>query len=75
VEPESENLKEAKSRLGRRSQIGGGLAVFLGVLLFLATPPAPPGAPVDIHKMAMLFIAVGIFGIAVGTFARWYFLD
>jgi len=75
VDPETENLKPAKSRLGRRSQVGGGLAVFLGVLMLVATPPAPPGAPVDIHQMAMLFIAIGVLGVAAGTLARWYYLD
>jgi hypothetical protein len=75
VDPESESLKLAKSRLGRRPQIGGGLAVFLGVLLLVATPPAPPGAPVDVHQMAIISIVVGVFLIAVGTLARWYYLD
>jgi hypothetical protein len=75
MDPESESLKLAKSRLGRRTQIGGGLGIFLGMLLLVATPPAPPGAPMDIHQMAMVFIVVGVFLAAVGTFARWYYLD
>jgi hypothetical protein len=61
--------------LGRRSQVGGALAAFVGVLLLLAAPAAPPGAPIDVHKMAMVFIAIGSFAAAVGTFARWYYLD
>ena len=61
--------------LGRRSQVGGALAAFIGVLLLLATPAAPPGAPIDVHKIGMVFIAIGAFGVAVGTFARWYYLD
>ena len=75
MDPESESLKLAKSRLGRRTQIGGGLGAFLGMLLLVATPPAPPGAPMDVHQMAMAFIVVGVFLAAVGTFARWYYLD
>jgi hypothetical protein len=75
VDPESENLENERNRLGRKSQVGGGLATFLGVLLFLATPAAPPGAPVNVHQMAALFIVIGIFGFADGTLARWYYLD
>ena len=69
---ESESL--ARSRLGRNSQVGGGLAVFIGILLLVFVPPAPHGMP-DLHRMATVFIAIGTFLIAVGTFARWYFLD
>ena len=61
--------------LGRRSQVGGGLAAFIGVLLLLFTPAAPPGTPVDLHKLAMAFLVVGVLGVAVGTWARWYYLD
>jgi hypothetical protein len=57
------------------AQIGGGLAAFLGVLLLVATPPAPLGAPVDVHQMALVFIVVGVFLVAVGTFVRWYYVD
>lgn len=66
---------ELDKGLGRRSQVGGGLAAFIGLLLLVFTPAAPPGAPVDVHKMAMAFIAIGLFLVAVGTWARWYYLD
>jgi hypothetical protein len=46
---ESENLKLAKSRVGRKAQVGAGLAIFLRVLLRVATPSATAGAPIDIH--------------------------
>ncbi len=74
MDPESESLKLARTRLGRRSKVGGGIAVFIGLLLLAATPPAPPAAPLNIHQMATAFIAVGLFGIAAGTLARWYYL-
>ena len=74
MDAEPESLKLVKSRLGRRSQVGGGIAVFIGLLLLLATPPSPPAA-VNTHQMAMIFIAVGVFGIVAGTLARWYYLD
>jgi len=75
VNSESDNLKLTRIGLGRRSQIGGGLATFLGLLLLVATPAAPPGAPVNVHQMAAIFIVVGVFGIAAGTLARWYYLN
>jgi hypothetical protein len=75
VDPESENLENERNPLGRRSQVGGGVAMFLGVLLLLATPASPPGAPVNVHQMAALFIVIGVFGFAAGTLARWYYLD
>jgi uncharacterized membrane protein YczE len=71
---ESDREKLARRRLGRKPQIGGGIAVFIGVLL-LAFVPAVPQARPDIHQMAWIFIAIGISLIAVGTFSRWYFLN
>jgi hypothetical protein len=55
--------------------VGGGLAGFIGVLVFAATRPRPPMAPLDLHPMAIIFIVSGVAGFAVGTFARWYYLD
>lgn len=72
---ESENLRLAKSRLGRRSPGGGGLAVFIGILWLVFVPPALPGAPVDFLRGGVAFLVVGIFGLAVGTLGRWYYLD
>ncbi len=66
---DSESL--ARSRIGTKPQVGGGIAVLLGILLFVFTPPGQPGMP-DIHRMAAIFIAFGVFLITVGTFARWY---
>jgi len=71
---ESDSEKLARSRLGRKPQVGGGIAVFIGALL-LAFVPAVPHAVPDIHQMAWIFIAIGILLIAVGTFSRWYFLN
>jgi hypothetical protein len=72
---ESDSLRLAKSRLGRRSQVGGGLAVFIGILWLVFVSPAPAGAPVDLHRGGLAFLVVGIFGVAVGTLGRWYYLD
>ncbi len=75
MDPEkSERQGLAKSRLGRKAQLGGGLAMFIGILLLLFLPTAVPGAPVDLHRMVKLFIAIGAFLVAAGTVARWYFL-
>ena len=71
-ESDSEHL--TRSRLGRKPQVGGGLAVFIGILLLVFFPSAQPGTP-DIHKMALIFIGIGIFLIAAGTYARWSSLD
>ena len=72
---ESESLRLARNRLGRRSQVGGGLAVFIGILWLVFVPPAAPGALVDLRRGGMAFLVVGIFGLAVGTLGRWYYLD
>ena len=74
MDPEQESLRAASARLGRKAQVGGLLAAFIGVLLLVGTPRAAPGAPVDVQKMALLFIAIGIFLAAAGSFARWYYL-
>ena len=70
---QSDPLERARKRLGRKQQVGGALAAFIGLLLFLAAGQTAPGL-VDLHKLALLFIVVGILGLAVGTFARWYYL-
>jgi hypothetical protein len=72
---ESHRLRLAKSRLGRRSQVGGALAVFIGILWLVFVPPAAAGALVDVHRGGLAFLVVGIFGIAVGSLGRWYYLD
>jgi len=72
---ESHRLRLAKSRLGRRSQVGGALAVFIGILWLVFVPPAPVRAPVDLHRGGLAFLVVGIFGAAVGSLGRWYYLD
>ncbi len=71
---ESDSQAVARSRVGRKAQVGGGLAMFIGLLLLFFLPPTPPGIPIDLHPMAWLFIAIGAFLVAAGTFARWYFL-
>ena len=71
---ESDREKLARSRLGRKPQVGGAIAVFLGFLLLIFIPAVPAAKP-DIHQMAGVFIGIGILLIAVGTFSRWYFLD
>jgi len=65
----------AGSQIGRRAQVGGGLAIFLGVLLFVGTPPTASGAAINVRQMALVFIVIGGLGVAAGALARWYYLD
>lgn len=58
-----------------RSQVGGVLAAFIGVVLFLFYPHPPAGAPINIHQMAGLFIGIGLFTLAIGTIARIVFRE
>ncbi len=55
---------------GRRAQIGGLLALGIGLLLLVVLPKPAPGAPIDVHRISYAFIAVGVFCIAVGTIGR-----
>lgn len=55
MDPESEGLRLTKTRLGRKCQAGGGIAAFIGVLLVMATPPAPPGSPMNIHQFPIVY--------------------
>jgi hypothetical protein len=55
---------------GRRMQVGGALALAIGILLLIFLPVPAPGAPVDLHRISYVFIAVGVFGIAAGTIGR-----
>jgi hypothetical protein len=66
--------RPARSRVGRKAQTSGGLAMFLGVLLLISLPRTSPGIPIDLRPIAEIFIAIGAFLIAAGTLARWYFL-
>jgi hypothetical protein len=67
VDPqEPERLKLVRERLGRRSQVGGGIVACIGVFLLLLTP--------NLHEVAMIFVGIGALLILVGTFARRYFL-
>lgn len=63
------------SPLGRRAQVGGLLAVFIGVLLLIFGPGPAPGSPLNLHQMASIFIIIGASLVVVGTIARWLFLD
>lgn len=71
--PESQRL--ARGRLGRRAQVGGGLALFIGALLLAFFPAVPAGAAPDLHQMAKLLIGFGVFLLAAGTLARRFFAD
>jgi hypothetical protein len=73
VDTESDNL--AKSRLGRKPQVGGTIAIFIGLLLLLITPSAAQGEPPGLHQMAKLFIGIGAFLFAAGTLARWFSVE
>lgn len=71
---ELESLRLARSRLGRKPQVGGALVMLIGALLFLFTASAMLGALVNLHRLAAIFIVVGACLFAVGTLARWYYL-
>lgn len=71
---ESDSERLARSRPGRKAQVGGGIAAFIGILLLVFVPAVPSAKP-DIHQMAEIFIVIGLSLIAVGTLSRWYFLD
>jgi hypothetical protein len=58
------------SKVGRKAQVGGALAVFIGILLLFFGPSATPGVPLNPHGLAYLFIGLGIFLVVVGTVAR-----
>jgi hypothetical protein len=62
-----------KNPVGMRTQVGGGLAIFIGVLLLVFLPPAAANAPINLHPMARLFIEIGSFLLVVGTLARVLF--
>jgi hypothetical protein len=66
--------KLSRSRVGRKAQAGGGIAVLMGLLLLYALPPAQPGAHLDAHPLAKLFIGIGVFLFAAGTLARIFLL-
>ena len=42
--------------VGMRAQVGGGLAIFIGVVLFVFYPHVAADAPINLHQMAGLFI-------------------
>ena len=60
--------RPTRSKAGRRAQIGGAISVYIGVLLLLLGPaPSPPLNP---HRLAWLFVGIGLFLIVAGTVAR-----
>lgn len=63
------------SKVGRKAQVGGGIAILMGVLLLVFGPSATPGVPLNPHGLAHLFIGFGIFLVLVGTIARMILLD
>jgi hypothetical protein len=71
---DDQNGSGLTSPLGRRAQIGGALAIFIGVLLLVFGPGPSPGSPLNLHQMARIFVGIGAFCLAVGTLARWLFL-
>jgi hypothetical protein len=72
---DSEFTRTTRSNVGRRAQIGGFIAVFIGVLLLVFGPSPAPGIPLDPHKLDYLFIGIGLFLLVVGAIARWLLLD
>ena len=72
---DSESTRIARGRVGRKAQVGGALAVLIGILLLLFGPTKAPGVPLDPHQMDCAFIGLGIFLLLVGTIARMFLLD
>lgn len=72
---DSDTTVAARSRVGRKAQAGGFIAVFIGVLLLLLGPSPTPGIPLDPHKLDYLFIGIGLFLLIAGTIARWLLPD
>jgi hypothetical protein len=64
---------EVRRRFGRKPQVAGGIAMLMGVG-FVASLSPQTGNPVDLHKLAYAFILIGVFLLAAGTLARWYYL-
>ncbi len=55
---------------GRRAQVGGALAIGIGILLLICLPHAMPDFPVDLHKIGWPFVVVGVFCLIAGTIGR-----
>jgi len=78
VFPEDDDLNSgglAKRPVGLKSQVGGGIAIFVGALLFVFFPNVPPDAAINLHQMAHLFIGLGGFAFGFGTLVRVFGLD
>jgi hypothetical protein len=75
MDSEDSETEQARNRVGRKAQVGGALAAFIGVLLLLFGPSATPRVPLNPHQMAYVFIGLGIFLVLVGTVARMILLD
>jgi uncharacterized RDD family membrane protein YckC len=76
MEPDDPNgTSPASGSLGRRAQMGGALAAFIGVLLLAFGPAATSGISLDPHRLAYLFLGFGVLLLAAGTLARWLFPD
>jgi len=59
---------------GIRAQVGGALAIGLGILMLIFLPHLAPGSPVDVHRIGWAFLGVGIFCLVAGTIARMLLL-
>jgi hypothetical protein len=70
-----ESVTSGVNPVGLRPQVGGGLAIFIGVLLFAFYPNVQAGAPINLHQMARLFIGIGVFLVVADTIARLFSVD
>lgn len=68
--PDDSGVASYRYPTGMKAQIGGGLAIVIGVLLLVFFPIVPPGPGLDLHQMARVFIGIGIVLLAAGTLAR-----
>jgi hypothetical protein len=58
---------------GAKALAGGAIATLIGVLLLVFGPSSTPGVPLNPHRMAYAFLAIGIFLLFVGFLARALF--
>jgi hypothetical protein len=65
-----ERIGRGRISNGMKAQVGGGLAIFVGVMLLVFASVRTPGPGLDIHEMAKVFIGFGIFLLLAGTMGR-----
>jgi hypothetical protein len=55
---------------GRRAQVGGALAIGIGILMLICLPHATPDSPIDLHRIGWPVVVIGAFCVIAGTIGR-----